>query len=421
MLDGTFDGLKEQWDGAWKYIGDDAGFKFHYARMADPSQGLPTWQMASVREAPVNAIMELYDPPDPQDEPAPTTAAPTAPAADAAAKKPDSAETAASAAAPAAADAASTASSAATAATADSTAALPAAAAIAAADAAAATDGAAATASAPLPPPPPIMDRTAELEAKYGRMPPRTDKTPAWQGWWEGHFKLKRNGKEAEIREKFVLLALEETTPEAAAAAAAAASNAGERRAASLSAAGGDSLTPPKARDGKGQGKGKGDSRGDNGSRVIRVSGGGTNTYGRFILTGTYNSESGQCVCERSYLQMPRKVGGLDPPSYYATATVAPFPSHAPLTTIPPPPDSVANAPPPARDPTGRSGSARLVASAYRRSEKPDRRRLGRRQQQQLYARADTQVDEIGRRGRQLQIAKTDSKSSSRCGWQWER
>ena len=40
-------------------------------------------------------------------------------------------------------------------------------------------------------------------------MPARTDKTPPWQGWWEGNFKVKRNGKETEIKEKFVLLALE--------------------------------------------------------------------------------------------------------------------------------------------------------------------------------------------------------------------
>ena len=79
----------------------------------------------------------------------------------------------------------------------------------------------------------------------------------SWFGSWEGHFVLRRNGKDTEIRERFVLQpSSAEHSPE---------------------------------------------------DDVIRVAGGGTNTYGRFQLYGTFNTATQALDCERAYVQMPRK------------------------------------------------------------------------------------------------------------------
>jgi len=81
--------------------------------------------------------------------------------------------------------------------------------------------------------------------------PPSSLPPPEWAGAWEGHFILRKNGRDTEVRERLYL--------EIA-----------------------------------------------NGGDPHAVTGGGTNPYGRFMLTGTVNCE-GLIECNRAYVQLPRK------------------------------------------------------------------------------------------------------------------
>lgn len=74
-----------------------------------------------------------------------------------------------------------------------------------------------------------------------------------WPGWWHGSFTLRRNGREGQVQERFVLVPL-----------------------------------------------------GVDGSRA-RVGGGGANTFGCFQLAGECDVSAGTLVCERRYVQLPRK------------------------------------------------------------------------------------------------------------------
>ena len=78
-----------------------------------------------------------------------------------------------------------------------------------------------------------------------------------WSGSWEGFFILRRNGRDTEVRERFIL--------------------------------------HPSSKEERFQDK------------TLKVVGGGTNTYGRFQLYGKLNTETKELECERSYVQMPRK------------------------------------------------------------------------------------------------------------------
>jgi hypothetical protein len=101
-------------------------------------------------------------------------------------------------------------------------------------------------------PPDAAADDDPAAAAPFLQAPPENSlPPPAWAGAWEGHFVLRKNGRDAEVRERFFLEAAPGTDPRA-------------------------------------------------------VTGGGTNPYGRFMLTGTVDGK-GLIECNRAYVQLPRK------------------------------------------------------------------------------------------------------------------
>lgn len=106
------------------------------------------------------------------------------------------------------------------------------------------------------------LDKT--IVHSEGMIPDPNSAAP-WEGLWEGYFKIRRNGKEFEVMEEFLLLRGPTDAPK------------------------------PDMVDTSAPGVG------------IPVRGGGTNSYGPFELTGLFEPTSRSLVCERAYIEMRRK------------------------------------------------------------------------------------------------------------------
>mmetsp|Transcript_7671 Transcript_7671/g.24149 ORF Transcript_7671/g.24149 Transcript_7671/m.24149 type:complete len:583 (+) Transcript_7671:326-2074(+) len=140
----------------------------------------------------------------------------------------------------------------------------PAAAAAIAANAALAADAARAVASA--------------LEAEQARGPPRRP----WEGFYEGHFALRRHGREAPVPETFVLWAAERTVWDST-----------ESGGPFFDCASSSSPPPPRA--------------------VVAARGVGRNCYGKFFLRGAVFAD-GRLRAERSYAAPPKRKTGSKKP-----------------------------------------------------------------------------------------------------------
>lgn len=106
-------------------------------------------------------------------------------------------------------------------------------------------------------------------------------KAVCWEGWWEGHFELLKQGKRSIVHEAFVLKAAND---------------------------GASGVHGPKGeqvplRQGC---KGGGADCGSEDDVARGVIGTGVNSYGRFELRGSVNA-AGLLRCERAYLHLPRK------------------------------------------------------------------------------------------------------------------